>query len=145
MPDTQSTPPAGGQGFPPENSDGSPSLVGKDDYTKWEATQRLNKGNVTVLSGNYADLQRLGASAATGTVNVNNAVAAPPGYTLTDKNVVTPAQHEAARGEFTRETQRTGLVSAPVAPEPNVDNTPNPVDPGSQSPTVEAKKGEVKK
>lgn len=129
------TTPAGGQGFPAENRDGTPSLIGKDDYTRWEATQRINKSHDTVLVGNLADLQRIGAELAVG--NAVKGVAAPPGVDPKASNVVTPAQHEAARGEFTRETARAGLVEAPVAPKPNVDTSPNPVDPTSQSPKVE--------
>ncbi len=143
MPDTQSTPPLSGQGFPPENRDGSPALIGKDDYTKWEATQRLSRSGVTVLAGNLADLQRLGGEAANGTVNVQSAIAAPSGIDTKDKNVLSPAQFDASKGEFTRETARTGLVSAPPVPEPVIDKTANPVDPTSQSPTSE-KKGVVK-
>lgn len=137
MPDN--TNPVGGQGFPPDNRDGTPSLIGKDDYTKWEATQRMNASGQTVLTGNYADLQRLGAEAANGSINVQNVVAGPPGVNLKSDNVVTPAQHDAARGEVTRETIRTGLLPEPPAPVPAENNSPNPVDPGSQSPTSEAK------
>lgn len=135
----ENTNPVGGQGFPPDNRDGTPGLVGKDDYTKWEANQRANASGQTVLVGNLADLQRLGAEAATGTVNVNNAIAAPPGIDTKDKSVVTPAQHDAARGEVTRETIRTGLLPEPPAPVPAENTSPNPVDPGSQSPTSESK------
>ena len=145
MPDTTPNAPASGTGFPADNRDGTPSLVGKDDYTKWEATQRINKGHQDVLVGNLADLQRIGADAAVGTVNVQSAVVAPPGVDPKSKSVVTPAQHEASRGEFTRETARTGLVTAPLPPTPNVDNTPNPVDPTSQSPRVETSKSQPTK
>lgn len=130
--------PGSGLGFPPDNPDGTPGLVGKDDYTRWEATQRINKSHDTVLAGNYADLQRIGAELAVG--NAVKGVAAPPGVDPKSPNVVTPAQHEAARGEYTRETARTGLVDERVGPEPAVNTTANPVDPGSKSPTVEAKK-----
>lgn len=126
----------GGQGFPPDNPDGTPGLVGKDDYTREEAIHRLTRTPTTVLAGNFADLQRLGADAANGTVNIQAAVATPPGIDAKAKNVVTPAQSEAARGEFTRETERTGLIDAPVAPTPPENTSPNPVDPTSTSPTT---------
>ncbi len=136
MPDNQI--PQGGQGFPADNADGTPSLVGKDDYTKWEATQRINKGHADVLVGNLADLQRIGADAAVGTVNVQSAVVAPPGIDAKSKDVITPAQQEAARGEWTRETERTGLVDAPAPNVPAENFSPNPVDPTSTSPTTQA-------
>lgn len=134
MPDSNIVTSGGGQGFPPDNLDGSPGLVGKDDYTREEAIHRLTRTPQTVLAGNFADLQRLGADAAAGTVNVQSAVAAPPGVDPSAKNVVTPAQAEAARGEFTRETERKGLIDAPVAPTPPENRSPNPVDPTSTSP-----------
>lgn len=135
----ENTNPVGGQGFPPDNPDGTPGLVGKDEYTKWEATQRMNASGQTVLTGNYADLQRLGADIATGTVNVQSAVAAPPGINPKSSTVVTPAQNDAAKGEFTRETLRVGTLSAPPVPVPAENRSANPVDPGSQSPTSESK------
>lgn len=142
----ENTNPVGGQGFPPDNRDGTPALVGKDDYTKWEANQRANASGQTVLVGNFADLQRLGAEAATGgSINVQAAVAAPPGVNVKDSDVVTPAQHDAVRGEVTRETIRTGLLPEPPAPVPAENTSPNPVDPGSQSPTVETKGGSATK
>ena len=128
----------GGQGFPADNPDGTPGLIGKDDYTRQEAIAKLTRKPQTVLAGNFADLQRLGADAAKGTINVQSAVATPPGIDAKDKNVVTPAESEAARGEFTRETSRTGLVDAPIAPTPDENKSPNVVDPTSQSPVAES-------
>ncbi len=129
----------GGQGFPPDNPDGTPGLIGKDDYTRELAIKNASRRAETVLTGNYADLQRLGADAAVGTVNVQSAIVAPPGSDPKSKNVVTPAQQESARGEFTRETLRTGLLDAPAIPAPRENTSPDPVDPTSTSPRAEAK------
>ena len=131
----------GGQGFPPDNADGTPGLIGKDEYTRQLAIRNATRGNEKVLSGNFADLQRLGAEAANGTINIQSVVPAPPGIDLKDKNVVTPAQSEAARGEVTRETIRTGLLEAPPAVDPPENKSPNPVDPTSTSPTTLSRSG----
>lgn len=141
MPNSDIVSTGGGQGFPADNPDGTPGLIGKDDYTRELAIKNANRRNETVLAGNFADLQRLGADAAAGTINVQKAVVAPPGIDPSAKNVVTPAQAEATRGEFTRETERTGLVTAPVIPDPPENKSPNPVDPTSTSPVAEAKGG----
>lgn len=138
-------PPQGGQGFPADNRDGTPSLIGKDEYTRWEATQRINRGHVDVLSGNYADLQRIGAEIATGSTSTSNsAVAAPPGVDVKSDTVVTPAQAEAARGEWTRETERVGTLGPPPAHVPAENTEPDSIDPGSQSP-VQVSKGDQAK
>lgn len=141
MPDSDIVATGGGQGFPADNPDGTPGLIGKDDYTRELAIKNASRRNETVLAGNFADLQRLGADAASGTVNVQTAVATPPGIDPKAKNVVSPAESEASRGEFTRETERKGLIDAPVTPEPAENTSPNPVDPTSTSPTAEAKGG----
>lgn len=138
MADNNDYPPQGGQGFPPDNKDGTPSLIGKDEYTRWEATQRLNRVPTTVLAGNFADLQRLGTEVATNTT-VNSALAPPPGINPKDDNVVTPAQQEAARGEWTRETERVGTLDAPPAHVPADNTEPDSIDPGSQSPVQVSK------
>lgn len=147
MPDTTNTTgsdnqPRGGQGFPQENRDGSPTLVGPDEYTKAIQMERLNRGHTTVVGGNFADLQRLGEQIAGGkgtSTSVASAIAPPPGLDVKDDNVVTAPQNEAARGEWTRETERVGLLDAPLAPEPAENKDPTPVDPGNQSPTVATK------
>lgn len=132
----------GGQGFPADNPrTGEPGLIGKDDFTREYEIGRLTRGRQEVLSGNFADLQRLGAQAATGTINVQAAVALPEGIDAKDKNVLTPAQHDAAKGEWTIESERAGLVSRPADPIPAENKEPNSVDPGSQSPVVEGKGG----
>jgi hypothetical protein len=139
MPDSDIVATGGGQGFPPDNADGTPGLIGKDDYTRELAIKNATRRPENVLAGNFADLQRLGSQVADGTVNVQAAIPAPPGINLKDKNVVTPAQAEASRGEFTRETERTGLIDAPVAPTPPENTSPNPVDPTSTSPVAESR------
>lgn len=131
----------GGQGFPPDNPDGTPGLIGKDDYTRELAIKNASRRPETVLAGNFADLQRLGADAAAGTVNVQSAIQAPPGIDPKAKNVVTPAEAEASRGEFTRETERKGLIEAPVPGPPPENKSPNPVDPTSTSPRAEVRSG----
>lgn len=131
MPDN-TQPLTGGGGFPPDNPDGTPGLIGKDDFTRQLEIERANRRPVTALAGNFADLQRLGSEAANN--NAVEGVVAPPGVDPAAKNVVTPAQAESARGEFTRETERTGLIDAPVAPTPPENRSPNPVDPTSTSP-----------
>ena len=139
MPDSDIVSTGGGQGFPADNPDGTPGLIGKDDYTRELAIKNASRRNETVLAGNFADLQRLGADAAAGTINVQSAVQAPPGVDPSAKNVVTPAQAEASRGEYTRETERTGLVTAPVIPDPPENTSARVIDPGSTSPKAEPK------
>ncbi len=111
----------GGQGFPPDNADGTPGLIGKDDYTRQLAIHNASRRPQTVVVGNIADIQRYGGDGA-----------AKRG----DKGVVSPGQAEAARGEFTRETERTGLLDAPIPADPPENKSPNPVDPTSTSPTT---------
>lgn len=157
MPDTHNTTTrptdseqlAGGQGFPRNNPDGTPSLVGPDDYTKQIQMDRLNRGNTTVLGGNIADLQRIGEQVAGGPgtkagANLSETLGAPPGVDPSEDNVVTAPQMAAARGEWDRETERTGLLDAPPEPTPAENKEANPVDPGNQSPTAESKGGGTK-
>lgn len=141
MPDSDIVATGGGQGFPADNPDGTPGLIGKDDYTRELAIKNATRRPETVLAGNFADLQRLGADAASGTVNVQSAVAIPPGVDAKAKNVVTPAEAEASRGEFTRETERKGLIDVPVPATPPENKSPNPVDPTSTSPVAEVRSG----
>lgn len=146
MPDTTNTTgtddaPRGGQGFPAENPDGTPALIGQDAYTKQVQLDRINRGNVTVLTGNYADLQRMGETLAGGpgaAKNLSDAFAAPPGVNVSDENVMTPPQAAAAAGRYDRETIRTGLAEAPPAPTPRENKETNSVDPGSVSPKAES-------
>ncbi len=127
----------GGQGFPPDNADGTPGLIGPDEYTRQLAIHKATRGHQTVLAGNIADLQRIGAELANGKAIAG--VAAAPGVDPTAKNVVTPAQASAASGEWTQETEREGLISAPLPPTPRENNTPNVIDPTATSPRAEAK------
>lgn len=93
-----------------------------------------------VVAGNLADLQRAGAEVAVndGTFEdaVKTAVVAAPALDPEDDGFVTAAQHEAARGEFTRETERTGDLEAPVAADPPKEKGAKVEDPGSQSPRI---------
>lgn len=132
--DTQLT---GGQGFPADNRDGTPGLIGKDDFTIQYETNRLTRGRVVPLAGNIADMQRLGALIADNKATAG--VAVNPTVDVKDESIVTPAQHDAAKGEWTVESEREGLVKAPPAPVPAENKEPNSIDPGSVSPTVEAK------
>lgn len=143
MPDSQNTtntdsqPLTGGQGFPADNRDGTPGLIGKDDFTREYEMSRLQRGRQEVLTGNYADLQRIGALLADNKATAG--VAANPTVDPSAKNVLTPAQHDAAKGEWTVESERAGLVDAPAAPIPADNREPNSIDPGSTSPEVQAK------
>lgn len=137
MPDSQNTTNTdnvqGGQGFPADNHrTGEPGLIGKDAFTIKYETEKLNRGHTTVLSGNYADLQRIGAALAI-QGKLPEGVA-PPGVDA--KNALTPAQHDAAKGEWTVESERAGLMSRPVPPTPEPDYSPTPVDPAAVSPTT---------
>ena len=143
MPDTQNTTgtddtPRGGQGFPADNHrTGEPGLIGKDDFTKQYEIERITRGRVVPLTGNYADLQRIGAliaeNKAPAGVAVNESVDAK------SKEFVTPGQHDAAKGEWTVESERAGLVKAPPAPVPADNNEPDSIDPTSVSPQPVAK------
>lgn len=135
MPDNNR--PVGGQGFPADNPDGTPALIGKDDYTRQLLIDQANKDSgKVVLAGNFADLQRLGADVVQsggGTGAVAKAVDNPV-HDVTGAATISPAEQEAARGEYTRETERTGLLSAPVLPDPPKDTSPKSIDPTSVSP-----------
>lgn len=141
MPDSQNTTgdtPVGGQGFPADNHrTGEPGLIGKDDFTREYEIGRLNRGRQEVLTGNYADLQRIGALLADNKATAG--VAANPVIDPKSDTVLTPAQHDAAKGEWTVESERAGLVEAPSPPTPADNTQPNSVDPSSVSPTVQSK------
>lgn len=133
-----------GDGFPAENPDSSPALVGMSDYTRQLLRDRAEKRNETVLGGNLADLQRMGEMLAGGpgtSTNLSSAFAAPPGVDPKSDTVVTAPQAAAAKGEYDRETVRTGLLDAPPAPTPPENKDATSVDPTSVSPTVESKGG----
>lgn len=135
MPDNE-YPPQGGQGWPTD-----PNHRGPDEYTKWVQLQRLNNGPQDVAVGNFADLQRAGADKTQGVSNTTSdkAIAAPPGYDLKDDNVISPAQLEASRGEWTRETERVGLLGSPPQDQGGDGHAESVVvDPTSTSPKVES-------
>ncbi len=144
MPDSQNTTGTdatqarGGQGFPADNPrTGEPGLIGKDDFTRQYEIGRLERGRVEVLAGNYADLQRIGAQLADNNakgVISKEVLGVPPGVDPSADNVVTPAQHDALKGEWTVESERAGLVSAPPDPIPAENRDPDSIDPTSTSP-----------
>lgn len=128
------------RGFPADNRDGTPGLIGPDEHTRSLIRARADKvSGANVAVGNYADLQRLGADAAQGVGTAPKAIATAPGVDIKNSTVISPAQAEAAKGEYTRETERAGLLDAPTPATPAENREPNPVDPGSVSPTTEAK------
>ena len=138
MPDNSDVPRQ--HGFPPANPDGSPALVGPDDYTRHIAIERANRKITRSVTGNYADIQRMVAQAAQdGNVKVANTDLNTPNLELTEDEFVSPAQAATAKGEVNLETIRTGLLTEAPAEDPPENFEANPVDPGSQSPTAEPK------
>lgn len=144
MPDSQNTTQSDftqlqdGQGFPADNHrTGEPGLVGKDDFTREYEIGRLQRGRQQALSGNFADLQRIGAALAVDGKLPQGV--APPGINPKDENVLTPAQHDAAKGEWTVESERAGLIPRRPAPIPAENRDADSIDPTSTSPQVQAK------
>lgn len=141
MPDnkvsTSSDIPRGGQGFPTENRDGSPTLVGPDDYTRYVQMKRLDPDRPRhAATGNLADLDRLG-KLATGSSSPADAFVIAPHAGVDPKDVVTPAERDAFMGIYNTETARTGLVDAPPVDKGGDGHTEAVVrDPGSQSPEI---------
>lgn len=138
MPDNDSTyPPLGGQGFPPDPGDGT-AQRGPDPYTRYLLEQKLAP-RVDPVVGNFADLQRAGADAAQGltTTSSISSIAPPPGVDLKSNESPSPAQVEAARGEWTRETERVGLLGSPPPDRGGDGHTESVViDPTSSGPQV---------
>lgn len=110
-----------------EKSDG-----GRDPVLQGIIERQL-QGPRTVVAGNLADLQRMGAENAP--KKGEKAFVMPP--TTTD-NVVTPAEDDALQGLETRETIRAGIdVETDVNAGASARNTdPDPVDPTSQGPEL---------
>lgn len=129
--------PRASQGFPPAKSDGSPALVGPDDYTRELRRQRAEARPQTALAGNLADLHRLGAQGAA--TASDPAFATPPGVDASDDDVVSGIEAEGKVGIWNRETERFGLVDAPEAPTPPENTQTDSVDPTSVSPEVQTK------
>lgn len=139
MPDNNDSnyPPLGGQGFPADPGDGT-AQRGPDAYTRYLLEQKLAP-RVDPVVGNFADLQRAGADKAQGitTTSSISSIAAPPGVDLKSDESPSPAQVEAARGEWTRETERTGLLGSPPPDRGGDGHTESVViDPTSTSPQV---------
>lgn len=141
MPDnkttTNSDAPRGGQGFPPENRDGSPAFTGPDDYTRQVQLARLDPNRPRfAATGNLADLDRLGKLATSSTSPADAFVIAPHAR-VDEKDVTTPAERDAYLGIYNTETARTGLVDAPPLDKGGDGHIEAVVrDPGSQSPEV---------
>lgn len=130
-------PTTGGQGFPPDNKDGTPGLIGPDDYTRELRMRHANRRPQAALAGNFADLQRLGTQAAS--ASSDTAFAVPPGLDAKDKDVISGIEAEANEGIYNRETERYGLVDAPPEPVPAENTRPHVVDPTSVSPRAESR------
>lgn len=118
------------------NYDGTPAEAGADASTR-EAMERRLTAREPVIVGNFADTQRQGADVAAGEGDPSvDGVVVPQGG-------VHPADHDAAMGQITTETIRTGVHDEEdlAGPAPaDQDPEPQSVDPDSKSPTqVEAK------
>ena len=138
MPDNSDAPRQ--RGFPPPNADGTPALIGPDDYTRNIALERANRKVTHSVTGNYADIQRLVAQLAQdGKSTLAGTDLNTPNVELTEDEYVSPAQSSAAQGLVTLETIRTGLLTEAPVPDPPENFDANPVDPGAQSPTAEPK------
>lgn len=138
MPDNSDAPRQ--HGFPPPNADGTPALVGPDDYTRNILLERANRKVTHSVTGNYADIQRIVAQLAQDSkTSIAGTDLNTPNVDLTSDEYVSPAQSSAAQGLVTLETIRTGLLTEAPAPTPPENTDANPVDPGSQSPTSEPK------
>lgn len=98
----------------------------------------------TVVVGNLADLQRMGAELAqTDKGELAGAVVTAESVNAQSSNVVTPHEDDAAKGEITRETVRTGEAAPLIrarekAMAPRDNREPDSVDPTSTSPRPSA-------
>ena len=138
MPDNSDIPRQ--RGFPPANPDGTPALVGPDEYSRYIDRRRAERPTTHSVTGNYADIQRIVAQLA----QDNKSTLAgtdlnTPNVELTEDEYVSPAQSAAAQGHVDLETIRTGLLTEAPVPDPPENFDANPVDPGAQSPTAEPK------
>ena len=121
MPDSVNTTNYGTNRVPPDEGFPDNPKRGYSDYTRFYETERLNRGPVTALAGNIADMQRLGAQLA-----MDKSSVIPTGEEIgptsdkEGKKFVTPAEFDAAKGEYTIGSARAGLVDAPPTPIPGV-------------------------
>ena len=140
MPDSVNTTNYGTNRVPPDEGFPDNPKRGYSDYTRFYETERLNRGPVTALAGNIADMQRLGAQLA-----MDKSSVIPTGEEIgptsdnEGKKFVTPAEFDAAKGEYTIESARAGLVDAPPTPIPAENHEPDSVDPTSVSPQAQVK------
>lgn len=120
--------------------------IGLDEAGRAAAIARLAPRNAPV-TGNYADLQRMGADALTdeGGDEFQLNPAQDP------EAIAHPATHDASVGTITVEVERVGKADdirkaqEEAAQEARVvDTRPEVVDPGSQSPTVVEGTGDTK-
>jgi hypothetical protein len=122
-------------------SDHSGNIVenGMGDSTRAAIQQRLEPRR-TVVVGNLADLQRMGADLAqTDKGPLASAVVTAESVDVSEDNIVTPAEDDALKQEINRETVRTGdaepLIRArEKAMAPRDNREPDSVDPTSTSP-----------
>jgi hypothetical protein len=122
------------------NTQGEAVAAGPGATTRAVLEQRLAPRSTTLV-GNLADLQRAGAEVAVNGGSFEDGVAPPPGVDTDSDAVLTPSQHDASRGEITRETVRTGdadalIEAGVVAAYPPEETGPKVVDPGNQRPQV---------
>lgn len=120
--------------------------IGLDEAGRAAALARLAPRNAPV-TGNYADLQRMGADALTdeGGDEFQLAQGQNPDA------ITHPATHDASTGSITVEVERVGkaddIRKAQAEAQDaarNVDERPEVVDPGSESPTVVEGTGSTK-
>lgn len=119
--------------------DGNMVDVGAGASTR-EAIEARLRPRETVVVGNLADLQRMGAELAqTDKGLLASSVVTAESVNVAADATVTPAQNDENKGEITRETVRTGaagpLIKArEAAMAPRENKEPDSVDPTSVSP-----------
>jgi DNA-directed RNA polymerase subunit RPC12/RpoP len=109
-----------------------------------DAIERRLQPRRSVVVGNFADLQRMGAElAATEKGALASTVVTAEPVDVKSNAVVTPHEDDAMKADITRETVRTGEADPLIEEQnrqaaPRENREPNPVDPTSQSPLVES-------
>jgi hypothetical protein len=120
--------------------DGNVVEAGMGASTREALLKRLEPRR-TVVVGNLADLQRMGAELAqTDKGPLASSVVTAERVDVTADNVVTPHEDDALKQEITRETVRTGeaepfIRARDKAMAPRENREPDSVDPTSVSPT----------